>query len=345
MKKVLLTTTAIVGLTAPAFAADPTAVSDQPYFHHSHPMTWSGAMSIKLTNQSTKDATSTTEKAIKRDFLFDFLARGSANSTGTAEEVVTGLATTSESTDDIANSANFDYAVARIEAMRVAINQHASYNLATAVVGGSAEAGMSAVEDVIDDFLGGSHSEAMDVLMEVAGNGETPSGSAVSDLAADIKAFADAQDAGTEATETTASINTSASLGVAMSAGDGWTASTSGSFNLGGGSVSGGTLALSNGMLTLSVGKTQHAATSAVTAMYGMDVALDTNSADTQLQATMALGGATVQVDNEMDGDNLETSNQTIGIKGSYGTMSYGLGWQADGDLGFYQVQILVVLA
>jgi hypothetical protein len=69
--------------------------------------------------------------------------------------------------------------------------------------------------------------------------------------------------------------------------------------------------------------------------MYGMDVALDTNAADTQLQATMALGGATVQVDNEMDGDNLEPKSQTIGIKGSYGTMSYGLGWQADGDLGF----------
>ena len=49
----------------------------------------------------------------------------------------------------------------------------------------------------------------------------------------------------------------------------------------------------------------------------------------------MALGGATIQVDNEMDGDDLETSSQTVGIKGSYGTMSYGLGWQADGDLGF----------
>ena len=36
-----------------------------------------------------------------------------------------------------------------------------------------------------------------------------------------------------------------------------------------------------------------------------------------------------------MDGDNLETTNQTVGIKGSYGTMSYGLGWEADGDLGF----------
>ena len=63
MKKVLLTTTAIVGLSAPAFAADPTAVSDQPYFHHSHPMTWSGAMSIKLTNQSTKDADKIVEKS------------------------------------------------------------------------------------------------------------------------------------------------------------------------------------------------------------------------------------------------------------------------------------------
>ena len=65
MKKVLLTTTAIVGLSAPAFAADPTAVSDQPYFHHSHPMTWSGSMSIKLTNQSTKDSDDLKDKAAK----------------------------------------------------------------------------------------------------------------------------------------------------------------------------------------------------------------------------------------------------------------------------------------
>ena len=80
-----------------------------------------------------------------------------------------------------------------------------------------------------------------------------------------MAAFADAQDAGDEALETTASINTTASLGVAMSAGDGWTASTSGTLNLGGGSVSGGTVSMSNGMMTLSVGKTQHAATAAVT--------------------------------------------------------------------------------
>jgi hypothetical protein len=120
-----------------------------------------------------------------------------------------------------------------------------------------------------------------------------------------------------------------------MSAGDGWTASTSGTINLGGGSVSGGALSMSNGVLTLAVGKSQHSAAAAVSTVYGMDRTLNSNSADTNLSATMAMGGATISVDNEMDGDNLETTNQTVGIKGSYGTMSYGLGWEADGDLGF----------
>ena len=326
MKKVLLTTTAIVGLTAPAFAADPTAVSDQPYFHHSHPMTWSGATSIKLTNQSTKDSDEAIEKSAKKNFIFGHLV-GTGDAAVTGEENAVGRLA-NESTE----ATRHDLASDMIDDARVAISAHASYNLTTAI---TATAGHSAVEDVIDDFLGGSYSEAFDVISEVNGNTATPNGSAVSDLRADLQAFADAQDAGDEAVETTASINTTASLGVAMSAGDGWTASTSGSFNLGGGSVSGGTLSLTNGMLTLSVGKTQHAATAAVSTMYGMDVALDKNSSDTQLQATMALGGATVQVDNEMDGDNLETKSQTVGIKGSYGTMTYGLGWQADGDLGF----------
>ena len=76
MKKVLLTTTAIVGLSAPAFAADPTAVSDQPYFHHSHPMTWSGAMSIKLTNPSQSDVDTAIEKSRKR-LLLQSAKRGS----------------------------------------------------------------------------------------------------------------------------------------------------------------------------------------------------------------------------------------------------------------------------
>jgi hypothetical protein len=120
-----------------------------------------------------------------------------------------------------------------------------------------------------------------------------------------------------------------------MSTGDGWTASTSGTINLGGGSVSAGSMSISNGMLTIGVGKSQHAAASAVSTVFGMDRSLNTNSADTNLSATMALGGATISVDNEMDGDNLETTNQTVGIKGSYGTMSYGLGWESDGDLGF----------
>ncbi len=336
MKKVLLTTTAIVGLTAPAFAVDPTAVSDQPYFHHSHPMQWSGAMSITLTNQSTKDSDKIKEEALKRDYVFGNLAGIAGNGTGVFEETIVGNAAPSNTAAaDEAHTTSHNQASVYINNMRTNISLHDSYDLDTALKAGASLDGVSAVEDVIDDFLGGSHTEAFDVLNEVKGNGATPNGSAASDLADDLAAFQASQDAGEEATETTASINTSASLGVAMSAGDGWTASTSGSFDLGGGSVSGGTLSLTNGMMTISVGRTQHAATSAVTSMFGMDVELDKNTADSQLQATMALGGATVQVDNELDGDNLETKNQTVGIKGTYGTMSYGLGWQADGDLGF----------
>jgi hypothetical protein len=120
-----------------------------------------------------------------------------------------------------------------------------------------------------------------------------------------------------------------------MSAGDGWTASTSGTINLGGGSVSGGSLSMSNGVLTIGYGKSQHSAKAAVATVYGMDRTLNTNTSDDVLSATMALGGATIAVDNEMNGDSLETTNQTVGIQGSYGTMSYGLGWEADGDLGF----------
>ena len=97
----------------------------------------------------------------------------------------------------------------------------------------------SAVEDLVDDYLGGSHSEAMDVIMEQSGN-TLGFGSDAADLAADLAAFQAAQDAGDEAVETTASINTTASLGVSMAAGDGWTAATSGSINLGAGSVSAG---------------------------------------------------------------------------------------------------------
>ncbi len=322
MKKVLLTTTAIVGLSAPAFAADPTAVSDQPYFHHSHPMTWSGSMSIKLTNPSTSAVNTAIEKAGKRDNLYTFLsgvAGGEEGSVGAVANADTDLA-------------GFNSADAQLTNMATELNNHASYTLVTDP---ASAADVSAIEDIIDDFLGGSHSEALDVLDEAFQNTGTANGSAAADLRADVQAFADAQDGNAEAVETSPQLNTTASLGVAMSAGDGWTASTSGSFNLAGGSVSGGTVSMSNGTMTVSVGKTQHAATAAVTTMFGMDVALDTNSADNQLQATMALGGATLSVDNEMDGDDLETSNQTVGIKGSYGTMSYGLGWQADGDLGF----------
>ena len=324
MKKVLLTTSAIVGLTAPAFAADPTAVSDQPYFHHSHPLTWSGSMSIALTNLSTNDATDATVKGGKKNFIFEDMF-GTAGTAADGEEGVVSTLTIDDQTDAVRHTAASNYMAAAV----AYINDHASLSVAAG----------SAVEDVIDDYLGGSFSEAADVLDEVlnngSGNGANVTGSDRADLADDLVAFQAAQDAGAEGVETTSSINTTASLGVTMSAGDGWTASTSGTLNLGGGSVSGGALSLTNGVLTVAVGASQHSASAAVATVYGMDRALNSNSADTVLSATMAMGGATIAVDNEMDGDNLETTNQTVGIKGSYGTMSYGLGWEADGDLGF----------
>jgi hypothetical protein len=328
MKKVLLTTTAIVGLTAPAFAADPTAVSDQPYFHHSHPMTWTGSMSIALTNLATQDKDSATRKSIKRDWVFGQAFDGAAaaitinGQLGVNEEDAVG------DLETVSSSIAYDYASQMMAAAATYFSTHANISAAIGTTG-------SAVEDVVDDYLGGSHSEAVDYISEVFNNGAVVNGSEAADVADDLRAFQASQDAGAEGVETTSSINTTASLGVAMSAGDGWTASTSGTINLGGGSVSAGTVALSNGMLTISVGKTAHAAGAAVSTVFGMDRALNANAGDTQLQATMALGGATIQVDNEMDGDNLETTNQTVGIKGAYGTMSYGLGWEADGDLGF----------
>jgi len=329
MRKVLLTTSAIVGLSAPVFAADPAAVSDQPYFHHAHPMSWSGSMSIALTNLSNNDSNDAVLKGAKKEFMFAELvdnatpAATAANDATDTEEGVVSVLTLSSSNDATRNTAGNTY----LSAMASSLKLHASYTTAT-VTG-------SSVEDIIDDYFGGSHSEAMDVIVEVVGNGATPTGSDRADLNDDLVAFQAAQDAGAEGVETTSSINTSASLGVSMSAGDGWTASTSGSINLGGGSVSGGALSLSNGTLTIAVGRSQHSAAAAVSTVFGMDRGLNTNSADTVLSATMAMGGATISVDNEMDGDNLEMKGQTIGIKGSYGTMSYGLGWEAEGDVGF----------
>jgi len=321
MKRVLLTTTAIVGLSAPAFAADPTAVSDQPYFHHSHPMTWSGSMSISLTNLAQKDRDDAVAKSQKKDFVFgDLFDTAAVTLAASGEEALVGVLTDNASTNaSLASQASDDgaHAVAHINTLT---------NLTAA--------DFTALEDIVDDYFGGSYSEAYDVMAEVYGN-TANSGSDRADLAADLKAFADAQDAGSEAVETTASINTTASLGVSMSAGDGWTASTSGTINLGGGSVSAGSVSLSNGMMTIAVGKSQHSAKAAVATVFGMDRTLNTNTADSTLSATMNLGGATVAVDNELNGDSLETTNQTLGIKGTYGTMSYGLGWEADGDLGF----------
>ena len=330
MKRVLLTTSAIVGLSVPSFAADPTAVSDQPYFHHSHPMTWSGSMSISLTNVSSKDADDGILKNEKKDYIFGLLTGASLTGGIGVDAGATGAAGVGTNEERIVGA--FDTLADQGNVASLLANMVSVANTASTI--SIAAGGNSAVEDLVDDYLGGSFSEAMDVLMEQNGNGNG-FGSDAADLAADLAAFQAAQDAGDEAVETTASINTTASLGVSMAAGDGWTAATSGSINLGSGSVSAGAMSISNGVLTIGVGKSQHSAKAAVATVFGMDRALNSNSADTVLSASMNLGGASIAVDNEMDGDNLEVSNQTVGIKGAYGTMSYGLGWEADGDLGF----------
>ena len=95
-----------------------------------------------------------------------------------------------------------------------------------------------------DDYFGGSFSEAYDVLRGLLEIVTTLVQMLLTWLL--ILKLSDAQDAGAEGVETTSSINT-ASLGVSMSAGDGWTTSTSGTINLGGGSVAGGAMSISNG--------------------------------------------------------------------------------------------------
>ena len=144
MKKVLLTTTAIVGLSAPAFAIDPTAVSDQPYFHHSHPMSWSGGMSISLTNLSQKDRDDAVEKSQKKDFVFGDLFNTAATLAAPAEEAIVGaLANSSASTNASLASDATDrgaHAIAHINTLT---------NLTAA--------DFTALEDIVDDYFGGSY--------------------------------------------------------------------------------------------------------------------------------------------------------------------------------------------
>jgi hypothetical protein len=250
MKRVLLTTSAIVGLSVPSFAADPTAVSDQPYFHHGHPMTWSGSMSISLTNVSSKDADDGILKNEKKDYIFGLLT--GASLTGDIGVAAGATGATGVGTNEERIVGAFDTAGDQGNVASLLANMVSVANTASTI--SIAAGGNSAVEDLVDDYLGGSFSEAMDVLMEQNGNGNG-FGSDAADLAADLAAFQAAQDAGDEAVETTASINTTASLGVSMAAGDGWTAATSGSINLGAGSVSAGAMSISNGVLTIGVGK------------------------------------------------------------------------------------------
>ena len=108
------------------------------------------------------------------------------------------------------------------------------------------------------------------------------------DLAADLKAFADAPNAGSESCRNSC-INKHNSITWRFNVSrDGWTASTSGTINLGGGSVSAGSVSLSNGMMTIAVGKSQHSSKAAVSTVFGMDRTLNANTADS-ISATMNL--------------------------------------------------------
>ena len=164
-------------------------------------------MSVSLTNVSTKDADDATAKSKKKDFVFGYLAGGSlavaegaAATVGGNEELLVGVV------DTLADTAAAETMI-----------DHMISNANAATTQTVAADAYTAMEDIIDDYFGGSFSEAMDVIMESRAN-TTAAGSNATDLAADLAAFAAAQDAGDEAVETTASINTTASLGVAMSA-------------------------------------------------------------------------------------------------------------------------------
>jgi hypothetical protein len=154
-------------------------------------------MSITLSNPSSSDIDTAKTKAGKRDALFNVLT-----AQGGEETAVGALA---------ADATAHDEGSKILSAMRVDLNAHTGYTLDAIAADAATTAEASAVEDIIDDFLGGSHSEAMDVILEAYGNGESVEGSEISDLADDMAAFQAAQDANDEAIEKTASINTTAS--------------------------------------------------------------------------------------------------------------------------------------
>ena len=157
MKKVLLTTSAIVGLTAPAFAADPTAVSDQPYFHHSHPMTWSGSMSIALTNLSTNDATDATNKGGKKNFIFsDMIGTGNTD----LEEVAVGNMVDLDGDEERHTHAS-NYMAAAV----TYINDHASISVAA---GSAVEDGLGAEQEDTYGALNGYYTPDSDILPSIS---------------------------------------------------------------------------------------------------------------------------------------------------------------------------------
>ena len=54
-----------------------------------------------------------------------------------------------------------------LSSMRAYISTHDSYTIGATTYGTAGNtANVSAIEDIVDDYLGGSHSEAMDVIVE-----------------------------------------------------------------------------------------------------------------------------------------------------------------------------------
>jgi len=102
-----------------------------------------------LSNLSTNDATDATVKGGKKNFIFEDMF-GTKNTAADGEEGVVSALVADTITDVVRHNTASSYMSLAV----VYINTHASLSVAAG----------SAVEDVVDDYLGGSYSEAMDVM-------------------------------------------------------------------------------------------------------------------------------------------------------------------------------------
>ena len=128
---------------------------------------------MTLSNLSTQDSESAILKGGKKNWIFQELF-GTAGTAADGEEGVVGAVGNDNQTEAARNTTASTYL------------SHALSVIQTDIAHITA-ADFTALEDVIDDYLGGSFSEAMDVLMEASGNtlsataGNT-AGSNISDL-------------------------------------------------------------------------------------------------------------------------------------------------------------------